>query len=163
MQSAFGLDRKTPTPAFQAEMAAFYDELLKLEVDRAFISLPYSNAAREQLINASTSTHKMFFAEIEDGNFDSLLNSYLNSKYTALEADRKEWDFGDAVSCRVVYDVYRYYCGAVGAKGPLKFNRFGVAVSNHTPTWPRTRRTVGGHQVWCYVVPRQTVPTLKAV
>jgi hypothetical protein len=158
LDACFEADRVTMTPAFSAEVAAFYDYLLKLPVDREFVSRPFDNVDRRLLVEASLPTHEMFFRHVDEGGLDEILDTIAHYHDFAAQQSRAEWDFGpEGVACQMVYRAYQEFCKRIGGK-PLKMNRFGVAAQNRPGAWPKVRRSNGRRQVYCYVVPRTTSP-----
>lgn len=158
LNSGFQADRKTPTAEFESEMAAFYHEMLNTEVDRAFVSKPYGNDDRDQLIEANFPTHTLFFKDVEQVGIKHHIEDMLFRAQDRhrLEKTREAWELktpeGTAVNTQILYRCYVNYAKAVGARA-LKLNKFGSAAQNHRPAWKKVRKTMLGKQVNCYVVP----------
>lgn len=166
LQSCYQADLKTPTEAFSAEISAFLYDLQRTEVDRRQVSTPYKNYAREQLIKASLSGHEVFFAHIEAGGLDGILET-ITAKNFALSRTRADWDFGeDGVAVPALYQAYRELCQNAGGK-PMRDTKFGVALAHHsvkgsTSSWTlTTNKSTDGRMVECYKVPRKTKQTPK--
>lgn len=161
MNSCFEADRTTLTASFKEEIAGYAWYLRHLAVDYDFVSRPYKNAARDNLIEANRSSHDMFCREMDENGFDVLYEAAKRREFSiGNQDDRKDWDFGeDGVATGTLYAVYRAYCKDSG-QFPLRLNKFGAALKNHLPAWRHSRQDVksGGktvRRVWCYAVPRK--------
>ncbi len=156
VRNCFSLDGKTMTDSFKAEVAGFWYELLHTQVDRKWITAPYENAARRNLIAASQPVHESFFEYVDSEGLEDLLAKVM-SEYTKydLKNTTSTWDFGPrGISTKVLYYCYSTYCRESGGK-PRGINRFGAAIKSRTPTWPQvSNRTPEGKRVNCYIVPR---------
>jgi hypothetical protein len=131
LNACFEADRRTPTAAFRAEIAAFYHDLLQLEVDRALVATPYENADRQALIEANQPGHRLFFKHVDEMGIDGLLERVQVTGDFTMTRGKHEWDRGpDGVSSQMLYACYVLFCKDVGAKA-LKSNRFGVAAHKH--------------------------------
>jgi hypothetical protein len=158
LNTSFEADRKTPTPAFAAEMAALYHELLHTEVDRTFVSMPYSNGAREDLIEANLPMHELFMQYVNDVGIDGVIKEVAERDYS-FGPNKATWDFGDkGVAVSAVYRCYVDYCKHTGGKS-LKLNRFCAAVKNADVPWNYDRVPFGKLKVGVYVLPRGEVVT----
>lgn len=158
-------DTRTPTDGFMVEIEAYYAELLETQVDRWFVSRPYQNDARQQLIEANRPAHELFCRYVDEHGVDEFLDAY--AKYPPADMpNRTEWDFGaEGVATAVLYRAYADFCKRFGARA-LRVNKFGVAINAHRPAWPSVRNTSpSGKRVYCYVVPRgqPAAPKLAAV
>lgn len=153
----FEADRMTPTPDFSKEIAAFWFDLLKVQVDRLLITRPYENEARANLIEASLSGMELFLKHVGEHGVNDLVTATLENGGWQLASSRKEWDFGkDGMATEVLFKCYEKFCKDAGAR-PLKRNRFGVALQNNRPKWEKTRNTApSGRRVQCNVVPPTT-------
>jgi hypothetical protein len=154
MNACFEADRVTLTEEFKTEIAAFADYLLKLPVDAVYVTKPYKNADRADLIEANLQSHELFIREIADQGLEPLLEAAKIRDASLVALDEAEWNFGEAgIATGVLYKVYRTFCKDSG-QHPLRINKFGAALKRHQ--WVKTRNTIRGtrRQVWCYVVPR---------
>jgi hypothetical protein len=145
-----------PTAAFSSELSAFYQDMLRWEVDNRAAATVYENESRRDLMEASANGHEMFLEAVDTEGIDSFLGYEVERAMG--DRPREEWDFGaEGVSKTAVYQAYVQYCRLHGAKSS-KINRFGIAVRHHHPTWGLTavRRTKDGRRVNCYVLPRGT-------
>lgn len=164
LNACFEKDRVTPTPAFLEEIAGFAAHLQAIEVDVPFVSRPYKNDAREQLIENNRPSHEMFCREVDEIGFDALKDSYVGKSvfFSSGPTSDTEWDFGpDGIAFNALYQVYKTYCKETG-QFPLRANKFGGAIKNHLPKWEHVRKwTKAKRQVWCYVVPRKPKHEVK--
>lgn len=162
LNTSFGPDRTTPTPAFLLELRAFYRYLLDLPADRDLVSRPHQNAHRQELITASQSSHDAFHEYVRDFGIDGLLAEVLLYDNGALTSTRAEWDFGaKGLATAVLYRCYTHWCRQSGHR-PLKLVKFGVAMGKH---WPKHRFVWADQRVNGYAVPRtpaQTQPSAIA-
>lgn len=133
----YAADRDGMTEEFQKEIQAFYYDLLHLEVDRKLAAKPYSNGARDMLIEAALPTHAMFCKEIDNRGVDRLIAEMVSQGEYQLTQTKKDWDRKEGISAQVLYQVYGHYCKKVGARN-MRLNRFLVAIRNHRPLWPVT-------------------------
>lgn len=152
LQDNWETDKVTPTKEFAAEIAAFYHDLLTLEVDRKFVSKPYINKAREDLIQVSLAGHKLFFQYVADSGLAALLDRVVVHGDWSMSRNRADWDFGDRIAAAVVYQCYVLFCKESGMK-PMKMVKFGHAVAKQAG-WAVER--VGPKRVTCYKVPQLT-------
>lgn len=156
LNGLFEADRETPTNMFVQEIQAFYYEMLNLEVDRGLVARPYQNEAREQLIDANTHAHDLFFKEVDEYGIDEWLEKVLaqGQDYT-LSRSRPSWDFKEnGVATDIIYQCYIEFCKSRGVRGFLKYNRFGAAIRGHRPVWQPKKNSAGDKRVNCYVVKR---------
>jgi hypothetical protein len=162
MDRCFEKNRVTKTPVFLKEIAAFYYDLLKLEVDYAFITRPYNNDARKTLIDANLQAHEIFFREVDDGLADRWLRAAEESGHYT-ETFRNKWDFGeDGTATQALYAAYVEFCKSRGFKYPKHCARFGAELKSHRgPNGPWKHVRVS--KVMCYVVPRTPKPALAVV
>lgn len=156
LNGLFEADRETPTNMFVAEIEAFYYEMQNLVVDRSLVSRPYNNEARENLIDANTHAHDMFFKEVDEYGIDDWLEKVLSQGADfSLSRTKSQWDFKEnGLATDIIYHCYVEFCKARGVRGVLKYNRFGAAIRGHRPVWVAKRNTVGDKRVNCYVVKR---------
>lgn len=156
LNGLFEADRETPTNTFLAEIEAFYYEMQNLQVDRGFVARPYANESRENLIEANTHAHDLFFKEVDEYGIDDWLEKVITQGQDfSLSRTRSQWDFKDqGLATEIVYQCYIEFCKSRGVRGHLKYNRFGAAIRGHRPVWVPKRNSVGDKRVNCYVVKR---------
>ena len=158
LKSCYHEDGDRFTDDFVEEVRFFWRSLLDVQVDHRFVSQPFHNAAREDLILVNEPGHALFIrAMLEDG-IDALLDGLLDSpkglKFRG-EANRREWDFGNrGVSKAAVYEAYRAFCEAEG-KHSLSAARFGPALRNLDGVVEARLVTPTGKKVRCWVLPRK--------
>lgn len=148
-------DQFQPKADFAAEMRAFYDYCLNLEVDEAFVSKPYDNEARQSLISASVPGHVMFLEELEQQGFEELAERY-NCAETPL-ARRPDGD--DKVRFSSIYAVYTEYCRQNGYF-KLKSGKLGTALGKYKNKWPKVQSYRG--RAACYRIPEIKQPKDEA-
>ncbi len=158
-------DKCTATPAFQAELQAFYFDMLALKVDFRLVARPYQNAARDAVIHANLSSAQQYFARLEESGIDELVDAV--GRYGNMELVRGEWDLGEhGVSMRMIHACYLEFCRQGGVRAPVRENVLGREISAKRPTWVKSRPTSAkGVRVYCYTVPRgpARTKTLKIV
>lgn len=152
LNGLFRADRVTPTAAFQAEIAAFCWDLLRLKVDYRLIARPHGNAAREDSIEASRTGHQAFFAHVEEFGLDDLIAAAVHRDYL-LEPAKARWDpaVGD-IDAGLLYAAYVHYCGRTGTKA-LKMGNFGAAAKNRPRPFEYVRRKIKGKLIGHYHIP----------
>jgi len=153
LRECFEIDRTTCTPAFEKEIAAFAEFLLRWAVDANMLMTPFANTDRAELIEANKPSYETFFDELEREGLDGMVGT--TGKYSGIDGlpgERSEWDFGDkGILCLALYKLYQKHCRDTGARS-LKRNKFGHAVKNRGWTRAQLYRSKKS-TVWVYVPP----------
>lgn len=148
-------DKSKATPTFLAEIAGLAHELLALEVDYRWVSMPYQNEARAGLIFASASAIEQFQQTVleDHGLLDDLLDWCCDNDQHVLASQRAEWDFGNAIAVAVLYRAFVAWCSRTGTKA-VRINKFGQALAGN-PKFARVRKRIGDtkRQVVAYEAP----------
>lgn len=149
-------DSSKATPEFMAEIAGFFDYLMKLTVNYEFIRKPYENDARQRLIHANRSSYELFLQHVQEHGLDDMLDEIVRTDPSFSKRSDIDWGADKGVAMKAIYACYVRYCAAIGAK-PVRNTRLGMAIANHRPAWPPCRPYINGKQVSSsgYIVPRR--------
>lgn len=162
--SCFGADGLTFEPGFRDEISAFYDHLLKLQVDTQLITKPLDNEVRADLIKVNDQSHHTFFAAVDEYGIDYLIDQCI--KYGSdIAGDRKDWDWGDdGLSSSALYHLYVKHCKDTGS-APMKIRKLGMAIRNNRPDWSPVVHWLPhlGRQTRGYRLPRTPRPPAQVV
>ncbi len=159
LKSCYTDDGSQFNDGFVEEVRYFWRALLDFEVDVRFVSQPYHNQAREELIAVNEPSHALFLKALEEDGIDAMLEAMLDTprglKFRG-EAARREWDFGSqGVGKTAVYEAYRAFCEQEG-KHALSATRFGPALRQVDGFAEVRNQSTTGKKVRCWVLPRKT-------
>ena len=165
LKSCYAPDGETFTEDFVEEIRGFWRSLLDTPVDLGFVTRPFTNQAREELIQVNEPGHALFVKALLEDGIDALIDQLLDTpkglKFRG-EAQRKEWDFGaQGLSKAVVYEAYRAFCDAEG-KHALSAARFGPALRTLDGVEEGRNVTPSGRKVRYWILPRTTTHSTDA-
>jgi hypothetical protein len=115
---------KQLTESAQAELQAFYADVLEYQVDWNLASVPFENHARTALVIANRAAHDEFMDEVVAGGAEyvqALWDRYKSCQ--PLGSVPVEWSVEDHVTVQALYGAYRQACEdrGVGKKNQSNF------------------------------------------
>jgi hypothetical protein len=129
-------------PTFEAEIAAFLDHLLSLEVNDFQVRTPLESPYKDGLIDVSMSSAEEFIEDILVGGFDSVVG---------VLGEGRDWKVANGVRCDELYRAYSAWASLNGHNHPVSAPSFRAELNRRGFT--KQRETSGLARRYYYTLP----------
>lgn len=138
--------RGQPTPEFEAEIAAFWHDLLQTQVDYRFIGRPYENDFRSTSVSTNLESYEDFIQVVNEEGFDAFRGKLerANRYWDKMDFENEDWG-EQGVTLNLLYQAFRLFCDDTKAK-EIRRKHFSAGIqayiTTNPPIWKRWRPVI---------------------